>query len=240
MSTQPIILLIEDDASLRAIIEAEFSMAGFSVEATGNGRDGLARAQAATFDLIILDLNLPGMDGLEICKALRAKDDDVPILMLTARKDDIDRVLGLELGADDYLGKPFVMRELLARIKAILKRSANQSNLTTASAPALLRFGELVVNLNMREISLKGEKLRFSKMEFELISFLAQNAGRAFTREDIMEMVWGYAAVGYEQNVTTHIARIRSKLEPTTETPIYLKTVKGFGYAFATPEEFDS
>lgn len=232
------ILLIEDDEALRKLILAELEMLQFAVKETGNGKCGLDMALAERFDLIILDLNLPELDGLDICKSLRTKEDETPILMLTARKDNLDRVLGLELGADDYLVKPFVMRELLARIKAILKRTSSRNQAPSAAQSSVLRFGSLEVNFDLRRVSVSGKMIKLSAMEFDLLAFLAKNNGKAYTREELMANVWGYSAVGYEQNVTTHIARIRAKLEQNTDEPMYLKTIKGFGYAFASPDDF--
>lgn len=162
--------------------------------------------------------------------------------MLTARKDELDRVLGLEMGADDYLTKPFSMRELVARVKAILRRTerAVEKAQIAKNSPenSLLHFGPLEINLSMRTLTLDGAPIHLSSMEFDLVSYLAHHPGKAFTREELLEQVWGYSAVGYEQNVTTHMNRIRRKLEKDTENPIFLKTVRGFGYAFAHPKDF--
>lgn len=236
------ILLVEDDADLRALLCQELRTFQHQVDEADNGTDGLEKALAGNYDLIILDLNLPKMDGLEVCRLIRNKNEEISILMLTARKEELDRVLGLELGADDYLTKPFSMRELLARVKAILRRVSLRKQKSSAVAvnggQTCLDFGELLINLGMRTVSLSGTVLPISSMEFDLLSFLAENPGKAFTREELLEKVWGYAAVGYEHNVTTHMNRIRRKLETDLENPKYLKTVRGFGYAFAQPNDF--
>lgn len=242
MSQSGNILLVEDDGALRELIRKELVGLSYSVDEAGDGRAGLEKALAGGIDLVVLDLNLPQMDGLEVCRRLRAQNEDISIFMLTARKEELDRVLGLELGADDYLTKPFAMRELVARVKAILRRANTRHERTDAAKlspdSSTLCFGDLVIDLAMRSVSLAGRKIPLSGMEFELVAFLAQTPGTAFSREDLLEQVWGYSAVGYEQNVTTHINRIRRKLEVDVENPVFLKTIRGFGYAFAQPKEF--
>lgn len=238
------ILVIEDDASLRQLVIKELMELSYEVTESADGADGLTQALSGNFDLVILDLNLPQLDGLEVCRRIRAENDTLAILMVTARKDELDRVLGLEMGADDYLTKPFVMRELMARVKAILRRAVRRDE-RTASAQgkpdaSQLRFGGLTIDLAMRTVTVDGKPIHLSNMEFELVTFFAQSPGTAFSREELLEKVWGYSAVGYEQNVTTHINRIRRKLEADVEHPLYLKTVRGFGYAFAHPRDFET
>ena len=244
MTANPKILVIEDDQSLRQLIVKELTALSFTVDEAGEGPAGLSLALTGEYDLVTLDLNLPQMDGLEICRRIRAENESIAILMLTARKDELDRVLGLEMGADDYLTKPFVMRELLARVKAILRRATRRDERTQSAKDApdssTLRFGPLAVDLAMRTVTVDGKPVHLSNMEFELVAFFAQSPGTAYSREDLLEQVWGYSAVGYEQNVTTHINRIRRKLETDVEHPQFLKTVRGYGYAFAHPRDFAS
>lgn len=242
MTATPRILVVEDDHSLRQLIVKELTALSFAVDEASDGPTGLEMALNGNYDLATLDLNLPQMDGLEICRRIRAENDSLAILMLTARKDELDRVLGLEMGADDYLTKPFAMRELLARVKAILRRATQREERTKTAKDtpdtSSLHFGPLVVDLAMRTVSVEGKPIHLSNMEFELVAFFAQSPGTAYSREELLERVWGYSAVGYEQNVTTHINRIRRKLEADVENPQFLKTVRGYGYAFAHPRDF--
>ena len=242
MTTYPIkILLIEDDADLRKLVATELQANQWTVEQAVDGATGLQMALTGQFAIVILDLNLPQLDGLEVCKRLRGEGIEISILMLTARRDELDRVLGLELGADDYLSKPFSMRELIARVKAIVRRNERHQRVAPVSEAGTadrLVFGPLELDVAMRVVKLAGTVVPISSMEFDLMQFLASSPGKAFTREELLEQVWGYSAVGYEQNVTTHINRIRRKLEPDPENPRFVKTVRGFGYAFARPEEF--
>ncbi len=242
MTTQKKILLIEDDNDLRKLVATELEANQFVIEQASDGATGLQRALTGEHSILILDLNLPQLDGLEVCKRIRAADVDVAILMLTARREELDRVLGLELGADDYLSKPFSMRELVARVKAIARRlerhTKSSSEASASVTPETLVFGPLTLDSAMRTVTLSGSLIPISSMEFDLMLFLASSPGKAFTREELLEQVWGYSAVGYEQNVTTHINRIRRKLEPDPENPRFVKTVRGFGYAFARPDEF--
>lgn len=242
MTTNPFkILLIEDDTDLRNLVATELQANQWAVEEAVDGVSGLQKALTGQFSIVILDLNLPQLDGLEVCKRIRGEGLEISILMLTARRDELDRVLGLELGADDYLSKPFSMRELIARVKAIVRRNERHQRVAVAAPPGdgqRLIFGPLELDIAMRVVKLAGAVIPISSMEFDLIQFLASAPGKAFTREELLEQVWGYSAVGYEQNVTTHINRIRRKLEPDPENPRFVKTVRGFGYAFARPEEF--
>lgn len=235
------ILIVDDDANIRELLRLHLTEAMFRYDEAEDGKSGLEKALAGQYDLVILDVNLPEMDGLEVCRRLRAASERLPIMMLTSRREEIDRVLGLEIGADDYMTKPFAVRELLARVKAILRRSSLQQEKHDergkGAAQESLSFGELQIDLVKRKVTLGNKPIAISNMEFELLTFLASAPGRPFTREQLLEEVWGYRAVEYEQNVSTHITRLRKKLEPDPEKPTYIKTVRGFGYAFVDPAE---
>ncbi len=236
------ILLIEDDANVRDLIRMQLADSDCLLDEAADGELGMERALSGEHDLLILDINLPKIDGLEICRRVRLHNQLLPILMLTAKRDEIDRVLGLELGADDYLTKPFSIRELTARIRAILRRvklHQDRSSTETAQSPLdTIHFRDLLIDIHRRKVVLSDKLIALSNMEFELLAFLAAHPGKAFTREDLMEQVWGYTAAEYAQNVSTHINRLRKKLEPDIENPVYVKTVRGFGYAFAELDDF--
>lgn len=237
------VLIIDDDADLRALLKKHLNDVGCEVDEAEDGEIGATKALEQHYDLLILDINLPKKDGLEVCKIIRTHNSLIPILMLTAKKDEIDRVLGLELGADDYLTKPFSIREVLARMKAILRRVGiqRQREEESQSRPdeAILTIGGLSIDIGRRRVSRDGLKVPLSNMEFELLLFLVERPGQPFSREQILEQVWGYSAVEYAQNISTHVNRLRKKLEPNPEVPIYVKTVRGFGYAFAESSDFE-
>ena len=242
------ILVAEDQTDIRDLIVLNLRQAGHEVVAVGDGLAALAYQTAATAgqashrvaDLLVLDLMLPGMDGLEVCKALRAKGSATPILMLTAKSTELDRVLGLELGADDYLSKPFSMAELLARVKALLRRAellrlaqAAQAAQTAQATPAqqhTVRNGDLEIWPVKREVRVAQKVLDFTALEFELLLHFAQHPGRVFSRAQLLDAVWGYSHDGYEHTVTTHINRLRAKLEADPMRPELILTVRGAGY----------
>lgn len=185
------------------------------------------------YDLLILDLMLPKLDGLEICRRIRAKEWRTPILMLTAKSEEIDKVLGLEMGADDYLTKPFGVREFIARVKAMLRRvemAENQFIANMGSSP--LRFGELVLDLDLHRLTIAGNRVELSPKEFDLLSLLASNPGKSYDRARLLDLVWGYEFEGYEHTVNSHINRLRSKIEPDLANPKYILTTWGVGYRF--------
>lgn len=233
------ILLIEDDNNTRALLREQLLAENCIIDEASDGESGLELALKGDYDLLILDINLPRKDGLAVCRSVRHHNQFLPILMLSARRDEIDRVLGLEMGADDYLTKPFSIRELEARIRAILRRVGMQKQ-RQQSQPSEIPvsiFGDLEVDLVKRQVKRAGTPIHLSNMEFELLAFLSQNPGRPFSREEIMELVWGYTAAEYALNVSTHINRIRKKLEQDLNNPRYIKTKRGFGYAFADIDE---
>lgn len=225
------VLVVEDDAAIREALTYNLSREGYEVESVGDGAAALSAARTHTPDVLILDLMLPGMDGFEVTRALR-KDNNVPILMLTARDDEIDRVLGLEMGADDYLTKPFSMRELLARVKAMLRRVEMEHNAGTPSAGENVTSGNLIIDKTRHEVTLDGRVLDLKPKEFELLLFLMQNRGRAYTREQLLEQVWGWEFSGGSRTVDVHVRWLRSRIEADAENPQRIITVRGVGYRF--------
>ncbi len=223
------IVVAEDQADIRDLIEMNLRQAGYTVLAVGNGRAALDSQAERASDLLVLDLMMPLMDGLEVCKALRARGHATPILMLTAKSTELDRVLGLELGADDYLTKPFSMAELLARVKALLRRA--ELLRSAAAAPGqLLRNGELEILPARREVRVAGRAVECTAREFELLLHFASHPGQVFSRAQLLDAVWGYSHEGYEHTVTTHINRLRAKIEADPMQPRFILTVRGSGY----------
>jgi len=225
------ILVAEDQTDIRDLIVLNLQHAGHQVLAVADGRAALASQVEQTSDLLILDLMMPGLDGLEVCKALRARGRATPILMLTAKSTELDRVLGLELGADDYLTKPFSMAELLARVKALLRRAELLRAAQAAPAAAqAVRNGELEILPVRREVRVAGRVVEFTALEFDLLLHFASHPGRVFSRTQLLDSVWGYAHEGYEHTVTTHINRLRAKVEQDPMQPRFILTVRGAGY----------
>ena len=227
------ILIIEDNRDLARLVESHLRDLSFQVDLSFDGPAGIARAQAEKYDLIILDVMLPGLDGLEICRRLRREAAYVPILMLTAKTSEMDRVVGLEIGADDYVTKPFSIPELLARVKAILRRVEELSDSGREEAPAIIEAGDLVIDPARRKAILKGRALELTAKEFDLLVHFAGNPGKVYTRSQLLDMVWGYGHDGYEHTVNSHINRLRSKIEKDSAHPEYILTVWGVGYKFA-------
>jgi DNA-binding response OmpR family regulator len=226
------ILVAEDQTDIRDLLVLNLRGAGYDVTAVGDGVAALASQDAQGSDLLVLDLMMPGLDGLEVCKALRARGRSTPILMLTAKSTELDRVLGLELGADDYLTKPFSLPELLARVKALLRR-ADLLRAAQAAGPqghAPLRNGELEILPAKRQAHCRGQALEFTALEFDLLLHFASHPGHVFSRSQLLTAVWGYTHDGYEHTVTTHINRLRAKLEADPMRPELILTVRGAGY----------
>ncbi len=226
----PHILVAEDQADIRDLIVLNLRQAGYRVDAVADGTAALASQAEQASDLLLLDLMMPGLDGLEVCKAVRARGRATPILMLTAKSTELDRVLGLELGADDYLTKPFSMAELLARVKALLRRAEllRQAQAPTPAVP--LRNGELEILAGKREVRVRGQVLEFTALEFDLLLHFALHPGHVFSRAQLLDAVWGYSHEGYEHTVTTHINRLRAKVEADPMRPQVILTVRGAGY----------
>ena len=230
------ILIVEDEPALRDTLSYNLKKDGFAVEAVGDGRSALESARRLRPDLIVLDLMLPEIDGFEVCRILR-KEMITPILMLTARDDEIDRVVGLEVGADDYLTKPFSMRELVARVKAQLRRSRllreelGSSNGEQKPHEKLM-FNDLVINLTRREVTLDDHPLALKPQEYELLLFFAEHKGQMLSREFILERVWGWDFIGDSRTVDVHVRWLRQKIERDSSNPTRIVTVRGGGYRF--------
>lgn len=227
------ILIIEDNADLARLLAVNLRDLSYEVDIAGDGSGGLAKAERTAYDLIILDLMLPGLDGLEICRRIRAKTPYVPILMLTSRSSETDRVVGLEMGADDYVTKPFSIVELLARIKALLRRVERLREGGTPSASGRIESGGLAIDPEGRTVTLRGNTVTLTAKEFDLLLHFAAHPGRVFTRSQLLDSVWGYGHDGYEHTVNSHINRLRAKIEENHTRPRYLLTVWGVGYKFA-------
>jgi DNA-binding response OmpR family regulator len=224
----PRILVVDDDVTVSEVVARYLERDGYRVEVRADGREALDRALAEPPDLVVLDLMLPGMDGLEVCRRLRAIAP-VPIVMLTARTQESDRILGLDLGADDYVSKPFSTKELVARVRAVLRRAQGP---LVGGAPGPVRLhvdGDLEVDVAAREARLGGEVVGLTAREFELLAFLARHPRRAFSREEVLEHVWGYR-YGDTSTVTVHVRRLREKIEPDPSHPVRIVTVWGVGY----------
>ncbi|MFZ3070270.1 MAG: response regulator transcription factor [Anaerolineaceae bacterium] len=230
------ILVVDDEISLQETLAYNLKKEGYTVELAGDGNTALDLARTSKPDLVILDVMLPGLDGFEVCRILR-QETNIPVLMLTARDDEIDRVVGLEVGADDYLAKPFSMRELIARVKALLRRvRLIREEVGTASQeaeqPKMMTFGNLVIDMTRREVKLNGQVIPCKPKEYELLTFMGQHKGRVLTRELILERVWGWGFVGDSRTVDVHIRWLREKIEPDPEKPQRIITVRGAGYRF--------
>ena len=227
------ILVIDDDANLVDTLEYNLAKEGYQVISTGNGSEAIDLTRSAKPDLILLDIMLPGVSGLDVCRTL-CKESTVPIIMLTAKSNEADKIVSLELGADDYITKPFSMRELLARIAAMLRRVRSNRQQTAGSdnANTVVKLGNLEIDIARHEVSRNGQPVRLSPKEFALLAFLVKNKGQVFSREQIVERVWGYDYAGDARTVDVHIVSLRRKIEATPTSPRNLMTVWGFGYKF--------
>ncbi len=225
------ILVIEDQHDLAELIKLHLGGIDCRVRLAFDGATGLAEAAASSHDLVILDLALPDLDGLEICRRLRAAPDHVPILMLTSRASEMDRILGLELGADDYVTKPFSVLELVARVKAILRRSDAMAT-RRQETPGVIRAGEMLIDAERHAVMLGERRVELTAKEFDLLMLLARHPGRVYSREKLLDLVWGYNHSGYQHTVNSHINRLRAKVEVDPANPAYVLTVWGVGYKF--------
>jgi len=235
------VLIVEDDREIAAVVSMNLEDLGLQTEQVVDGKTGLRMALDGDYDLIILDIMLPLLDGISVCKSIREQNPAIPIMMLTARADEIDRVLGLELGADDYMTKPFSVRELTARVKALLRRSRVLSpDVSRESKDTLIEVGSLSIDTIMRKVLLNNEVVELTVKEFELLGLFARNPGRAFSRSELLKKIWGYQFDGCEHTVNTHINRLRNKIEEDPTHPQYLKTVWGVGYRFTELSEHSS
>lgn len=232
------ILLVEDEQDIADLVALHLSDLCDALVVANDGYEGMRLATADNWALIILDLRLPGPDGLEICRTVRRDRPYQPVLMLTSKSSELDRVLGLETGADDYLTKPFSVLELVARVRAIFRRIENMQQAPSAAlaTSAAVRIGALSVDATRREVTLGSRKVDLTAREFDLLDFFARNPGRVFRRADLLDKVWGYGHDGYEHTVNSHINRLRAKIEDDPSKPEMIVTVWGVGYKFAAKE----
>jgi DNA-binding response OmpR family regulator len=229
----PRILLVDDEQPIQTLLSFPLQRDGYDVVTVADGREALARFGEQHFDLVVLDLMLPRMDGLEVCRRLRAQAGNgktVPIIMLTARSEEIDKVLGLELGADDYITKPFSLREFRSRVKAVLRRAALARTDPADEAP--IEVLDLRIDPVKRTVEVRGRAVQITYVEFEILSALARNPGRVFTRDMLLTRVWGDSAYRDPRTIDVHIRHLREKLELDAKDPEYLFTVRGVGYRF--------
>jgi two-component system alkaline phosphatase synthesis response regulator PhoP len=234
------VLIIEDDRDIADVVAMNLGDLGLQADKVTDGAAGLQRALEREYALVILDITLPRLDGITICSRIRARDPRTPILMLTARSDEVDRVLGLEIGADEYVTKPFSVRELMARVKALLRR-ANAGREEEVGAPVqATTIGDLTIDFDKRKVTHGGSVVELTVKEFDLLALFARNPGRTYSRTDLLSLVWGYQFEGYEHTVNSHINRLRAKIEADPGHPRFLKTVWGVGYRFAEPAELEA
>lgn len=227
------ILIVDDEVSIVTLLTYNIQQAGYETEVSFNGKDAIRKAMKHDFDLIILDLMLPEKDGLEVCKHLRDNKVHTPILMLTAKDNEQDKIRGLEMGADDYLTKPFSPQEVVARVNAILRRV----KMSKENEQSNIQLGELIIFPDNYEVMVGERKLSFTRKEFELLLYLATNKGKVLSRDQLLKGVWNYDFVGDTRIVDVHISNLREKIEPSTKKPKYIKTVRGLGYKLEEPEE---
>jgi two-component system alkaline phosphatase synthesis response regulator PhoP len=233
------VLVVDDEQSIVTLLQYNLEQAGFEVITAMDGLQGKQLAEKESFDMIVLDLMLPLMDGMEVCKQLRQKNIMTPILMLTAKDDQLDKILGLELGADDYMVKPFSPREVIARVKAILRRTQFQTEapLEKEESNGKMVIGELTLYQEKYEAYFKENLLELTLKEFELLLYLAQNKGRVLTRDQLLSAVWNYDFAGDTRIVDVHISHLREKIEADTKKPVYIKTMRGLGYKLEEPKD---
>ena len=229
------VLIIEDQPEIANLIRLHLQDLPCRVELAFDGPSGLGAIEKKSFDLVVLDLMLPGIDGLEVCRRIRARPVYTPIMMVTAKAAEFDRVLGLELGADDYLTKPFSIRELVARVKALFRRIEKLQKTDTEPAQKIA-VGELEVDTAKREVRLAGRPVTLTSKEFDLLLYFVRNPGRVYSRMQLLDAVWGYGYDGYEHNVNCHINRLRAKIESDPAQPQFILTVRGVGYKLGEPQ----
>ncbi len=232
------ILIIEDDPKIVNLLDIHLSDLGFLLKKAADGRTGLEMALNENFRLIILDLMLPELDGIEVCRRIREQNRFTPILMLTAKSEEFDKVLGLEIGADDYITKPFSVREFVARVKVILRRiEVEKEKNSEDKNQSVIEAGSLWIDIDKHKVVLDGKPIELTAKEFDLLVLFARHPGRIYNRELLLELVWGYKYEGYEHTVNSHINRLRNKIERDPTKPRFIKTLWGVGYRFEIPEE---
>jgi two-component system, OmpR family, alkaline phosphatase synthesis response regulator PhoP len=225
-------LIIEDDHDIADLVSIHLKDSGFDVDKSFDGKEGLLKVLNNVYRIIILDIRLPGLDGFEICKRIRLEKINTPILMLTSKSEEIDKIVGLEIGADDYITKPFSIRELMARIKAIIRRSELTTRTISADKHHEIRYDDMYINVTLRIVEVKGSRMELSPKEFDLLVLFASNPGRTYSRVQLLEKIWGYQFEGYDHTVNTHINRLRAKIESDLNTPEFILTTWGVGYRF--------
>lgn len=231
------ILVVDDEQSIVTLLKYNLEQSGYVVTTAGDGKTALDLATKESFGLIVLDLMLPEIDGIEVCKRLRQQKNFTPILMLTARNDEFDKVLGLELGADDYMTKPFSTREVIARIRALFRRI---EQLTAQNSPAeldIIQCGPMQIFPHRYEVKYGEEMLHLTLKEFELLCYLARHQGLVLSRDQLLDAIWDYDFAGETRIVDVHISHLREKIEPDPKKPIYIKTIRGIGYKLETPKK---
>lgn len=226
------VLIIEDDQDIADLISIHLADMEFDVDTSNDGKGGLLKALNNDYKIIILDVRLPGLDGFEVCKKLRLEKKQTPILMVTSKSEEIDKIIGLEIGADDYLTKPFSIRELMARVKAILRRTEIAQKAAASDENREIRSDGLYINVTLRLVEVHGKSIELSPKEFDLLVLFASNPGRTYTRVQLLEQVWGYQFEGYEHTVNSHINRLRTKIEKNLNAPEFILTTWGVGYKF--------
>lgn len=222
------ILIVEDEDSVLDPLELLLSKEGFSIETARNGREGLDKFWKVSPDLVLLDIMLPEVSGTEVCRQIRAKSN-VPIIMLTAKDTEVDKVVGLELGADDYIVKPYSKAELVARIKAVLRRGLSENS---SSEGGVITAGPVSIDVDRHAVSIGGENISLPLKEFELLEFLVRNSGRVLTRTQLIDRVWGSDYFGDTKTLDVHVKRLRAKIEKDPANPTYIQTIRGLGYKF--------
>ena len=230
------LLIIEDDENISTAIGEYFSRAGYAVNAAADGIAGIEAAVRIRPDVVVLDLMLPKMDGLAVCKELRRKSPQMPILMLTAKDDVVDKILGLEMGADDYITKPFILREVEARIKSVLRRARATATADAGKDETPIAWGNLRVDPIKREVTIDGRHVELTPKEFDLLRLFVANPGRVFPRKYLLEKIWDYSYEGYDRTIDSHINRLRAKIEENPDNPQLVLTVWGIGYKFTDAE----
>ena len=235
----PAILVIEDDPDIARLLQINLEQEGYRVRCIVDGATGVDEARSDRYDLLILDLGLPGLNGMEVCRRLRDEGHNMAILMLTARNEETDKILGLELGADDYLTKPFSIRELLARARSLLRRMTMLQAAAAAADAEPLAIGAITLEPVKRVALVGGTVQELTVKEFDLLKLFMGHPGRAYARQQLLEQVWGYEHGGYEHTVNTHINRLRAKVEPDPSNPTYILTVWGVGYKFTEPGDVE-
>ncbi|WP_347862597.1 response regulator transcription factor [Salimicrobium sp. PL1-032A] len=230
------ILIVDDEDSIVTLLKYNIEQAGYEAEVAYDGKEALEKASVQSFDLIVLDVMLPEMDGMEVCKHLRQDHIDTPVLMLTAKDEEFDKVLGLELGADDYMTKPFSPREVVARIKAILRR---MEKVQSGDRDEVITVKGLKIYPSQYEATIEGEVLTLTPKEFELLLYLSRNLGRVLSRDQLLQYVWNYDFAGDTRIVDVHVSHLREKIEPFTKKPSYIKTVRGLGYKMEDPSKHE-